>query len=198
MIRIYCEDIAKRVEIQNFYRDHGLAADAPPCGEFLCAAREGDTTMVLIVGTYPPWLDACLRVGLPAFFVGNAQSSFDSYDDGELLALLLATEGDIRRFNYGQCLSSSPDGVYYLGYPLRLTPSELAILSYLVKQSPNAVKDEELLSVCVGDAHRKSSVLRQHVSSINKKAKTIYSGRDLIASDRKRDGVKHYFMVKYI
>ena len=98
----------------------------------------------------------------------------------------------------GECLSSSVDGVYYLGYPLALTPSELAILSYLVKQSPNAVEQDELLSVCVGDSHRKSSVLRQHVSSINKKARTIYGGRDIITSDRKRDGVKHYFMVKYI
>lgn len=198
MIRIYCEDIAKRVEIQNFYRDRGLTVDAPPCGEFLCAARGTDTKAALIVGTYPPWLDACLREGVPTFFVGNSQSSFNAYDDAALLDVLHDIEGDIRRFVYSECLYSTPDGVYYLGYPLKLTPSELAILSYLVKQSPNSVKDEELLSVCIGDAHRKSSILRQHVSSINKKARTIYGGRDLIASDRKRDGVKNYFMLKYI
>lgn len=198
MIRLYCEDVAKRVEVQNFYRDLGFTVDAPPCGEFLEAARRKDTTAALIAGTYPPWLTACLRVGVPVFLIGNAQNDFEAYDDGRLVELLRDIEGDIRRFTYGECLSSSVDGVYYLGYPLALTPSELAILSYLVKQSPNAVEQDELLSVCVGDSHRKSSVLRQHVSSINKKARTIYGGRDIITSDRKRGGVKHYFMVKYI
>lgn len=198
MIRLYCEDIAKRVEVQNFYRNLGFAVDAPPCGEFFEAARRKDTTVVLIAGSYPPCLDACLRVGVPVFLIGNAQNDFETYDDDELIEILRASEGDIRRFAYGECLSSSADGVYYLGYPLALTPSELAILSYLVKQSPNAVEQERLLSICVGDAHRKISILRQHVSSINKKARTIYGGRDIIASDRKHDGVKHYFMVKYI
>ncbi len=198
MIRLYCEDIAKRVEVQNFYRDLGFSVDAPPCGEFLEAARRNDTSVVLIVGAHPPWLEACLRVGIPTFLIGSSQNAFSTYEDAGLIDLLRENEGDIRRFSYGECLSSSADGVYYLGYPLKLTPSEFAILAYLVDQSPNGVEQDQLLSICVGDAHRKSSVLRQHVSSINKKARTIYGGRELIVSDRKCNGVKRYFMVKYI
>ncbi len=198
MIRLYCEDIAKRVEIQNFYRDLGFSVDAPPCGEFISAANGAETTSAIVVGQYPPWLTACLRRGLPTYFVGNFENSFDAFDSPELIDILREREGDIRFFAYGGCLDSSEDGVFYLGYPLRLTPSEVAILSFLVRQSPTGVDQEQLVSVCVGDSHRKSSVLRQHISSINKKAKNIYSGRELITSDRKRGGVKLYYMVKNI
>ena len=176
----------------------GLATEAPPSGEFLSCANDQRTKVALVIGRYPVWLCACLRPKLPVFFVGDGVDAFAAHDDEELIALLCGIENNINLFTYGEALESSEDGVFYLGYPLELTPSELSIVAFLVSRGDDGATQEELMSVCVGDTHRKTSILAQHTAAINKKARAVLYGRTLVVSERKIGASKLYKMAKYI
>lgn len=72
-------------------------------------------------------------------------------------------------------LNITNEGIFLIGYPLKLSPTERAILTKLAEDK-SATIDELLLLLSAGVSRGNIAV---HINSINKKAKAV-SGRPLI------------------
>jgi hypothetical protein len=186
MICLYCEDPALRAKYHHFYRDLGVLIESVPSGEFIKRSYLAQTDALLIIGQYPPGLTSLLSYRVPLFCVGRKKKddpySFDSYDSPELLSLLKRYGEERGEINHRSLLHISTTGkAHYLGYRLELTKTEASILYHLVNNFGRDVEVDELLLVCLGDAHRKQSNIARHVSNINRKAREI-GDRSIIIS----------------
>jgi DNA-binding winged helix-turn-helix (wHTH) protein len=83
--------------------------------------------------------------------------------------------------------------VLFLGYELKLTAAQRSVLRYLVLNSDRQVSCDELLEICLGDAHKKRASVSKLVSAINAKAYDI-GGRRMICSPERG----FYRIEKYI
>lgn len=185
MLRLYCEDISVRIHYQHYFRDRGVPVEAPSPAEFISACGKADTKAILIIGHCPPQISVQLRYELPVFSVGGQPVAnsieYNSAENPVLMQSVLHLTGNIGRYNYRDTLISDDDGMFYLGYTFALTKTEQAIVAYLVYKADLEVSTDEILSVCVGDAHRHRSNVKQNISNINKKSR-IAGGRSLIGA----------------
>lgn len=190
MICLYCDDLTLRSKYQHYFRDHGIAVNAPPPALFLQTANTRECIGAVFIGEYDPSVIASLRRSLAVFVVGHGNDSgivyFASYDDPALIDALDLLSKNLYPFRYDHiiyCGEEKDEPVFIVGYPVSLTPTEKAFLAYLVANKEREVSGEELLEFCVGDVHRRTGNVPQHISSINKKAAQI-TGRMLIISDK--------------
>ncbi len=82
----------------------------------------------------------------------------------------------------------------YLGYSVRLTPSEASVLRYLLLQAPRAVSHADLLAVCLVRDPQKSASLPALISAMNRRFAAVSPETRLIESVfgigyRLRDGI---------
>lgn len=197
MVCLYCEDLSLRAECHHYYRDLGILIEAVPSGEFVSKSFSPDTDALLIVGSYPPGLLARLSHRAPLYLVSSQNLScaysFDNYYSPKLVELLRRHSVKRETINHlGLMWLSSLGTVYYLGYRLRLTKTEFSILFYLVKNYGKDIPLDELLSVCIGDVHRKPSNIARHVANINKKARIIGERTIIISSKPKTYRLEEY------
>ena len=185
MILLYCEDIDRRTRIHNYFRDLSILVDAAPLGEYSARSFAPEVEALLIVGPAPHGLIAHVNMDLPLISVGQYQlgDSFHFRDESseQLIELLRSYSGGEFAFAYNDVLFGCCGSVRFLGYPLSLTPTERAILYYLVKNCDRVVSFAEMNEICIGDAHRKPASLIKHISDINQKARAI-GGRNMIYS----------------
>ena len=197
MILLYCDDVAKRRSVHNYFRDKGVMIEAVPLNEFAVRSYAYDASAMLVIGDVPPGFSAFLCAEVPLisvskYPVGNSLH-FRDYDSPELLDLLLSFSDFAECFEYNGVLKATPRGVTFLGYNFSLTPAERSILALLVSRTGENVTFDEIGEVCLGDIHTRFATVSKHISSINKKAQSI-GGRNMIVSPES----KCYAINKYI
>lgn len=194
MILLYCFDIEERFRLHGYFREKGIRTVAVPPSEFRIRSYELSTDAILIAGRTPYGFVSNLNPDVPLITVGKYplgdSVNFRDHNDPRLLELLSSYPQTDESFDYNGILYSSGKEVIYLGYELKLTPTERAILALLVSQSDREVASEEIASACMGDVHSHAATLSKHVSAINAKAKRI-GGRMIIYSP-----TDHYYKIK--
>ncbi len=197
MIILYCYDIGVRQKVHNYFRDLGLTIEASPPGEFRIRSLAADVEALLIVGDTPAGYISSLDLRLPVFNVGRYQLGnsfhFREYTDPALLRMLSAFSSSDPFFSYNDILFGKVGAVLFLGYDMKLTPTERAMLHLLVTNSDRDVHADELRGVCIGDSYAESNTVSKHISRINRKAVNI-GGRKMIFSPAKG----YYRIKKYI
>ena len=133
MILLYCDDVAKRRSVHNYFRDKGVMIEAVPLNEFAVRSYAYDASAMLVIGDVPPGFSAFLCAEVPLisvskYPVGNSLH-FRDYDSPELLDLLLSFSDFAECFEYNGVLKATPRGVKFLGYNFSLTPVERSILA---------------------------------------------------------------------
>ena len=197
MILLYCNDVERRRNVHNYFRDRGVMLEAVPLNEFALRSYANDVSAILLVGEVPPGFSASLCAEVPLisitkFRIGDSVH-FRNHESAELLDLLLSFSDSAECFEYNGVLKATPRGVTFLGYDLKLTPAERSVLALLVLRAGEGVYYEEIGEACLGDIHSKFATISKHVSSINKKAQSI-GGRVMILSQKDR----FYTINKYI
>ena len=197
MILLYCNDVSRRREVHNYFRDKGVMIEAAPLNEFFARSYACDVSALLMVGEVPPGFAATLCADVPMISVSKYQIGdsihFRDHESPKLMELLLSFSSDMECFEYNEVLKATPRDVYFLGYRFDLTPTERSILALLISRANDEVTCDEICEVCLGDIHAKSATVTTHVSAINRKAKCI-GGRNMILS-----GSKQCYMInKYI
>ena len=82
----------------------------------------------------------------------------------------------------------------FLGYPIKLTETEYRILLYMCSCDRKVISAEEILAYCFAESYRMSITnVRSHISSINRKAKSL-GGRKLILSVREKGYMLNEYM----
>ena len=194
MILLYCYDIDERRVLHNYFRDRGVILEATPPGEYRLRSYASSTAALLISGNTPPGLVAELNPHIPIISIGKYSLgdsiNFRDHTDPNLLELLLGYSGGEPGFDYNDVLFAVKDKILYLGYELKLTSTERAILHYLVQVSGRDVAIDEITEACLGDTHLKDSNAAKHISQINRKAKEI-GGRNMIFSP-----APHFYRIK--
>ncbi len=183
MILLYCNDIAKRREVHNYFRDRGVMLEAVPLNEFAVRSFAFDISALMIVGEVPPSFSATLCPEVPLISVSKYQIGdsihFRDHESSELLDILLSLSDSAECFEYNAILKATPRGVTFLGYDFKITPAERSILALLVSRAGKSVSFAEIGEICLGDIHSKQATVSKHISSINKKAQSI-GGRNMI------------------
>lgn len=95
--------------------------------------------------------------------------------------------------SYFLTVGIEPDEVFYMGYPMRLSPRAIILLRCLFYHYPNAVSTEDLMSICYPEGHEKNNNLAVHVHYINEAALRI-DPRPLVLNEygkgyRLREGI---------
>ncbi len=197
MIILYCYDIDERQRVHNYFRDRGLTVEATPPGEYRIRSFAADVEALLIIGETPPGYVSSLNPHLPIFNVGRYQLGdafhFREYTDPQLFEMLGSFSSADPFFSYNDILFGKADAVLFLGYDIKLTPTERAMLRLLVTNADRAVHVEELLGACIGDLYVGNNTVSKHISQINRKAMNI-GGRKMIFSPAKG----YYKIRKYI
>ena len=197
MLLLYCDDIAKRISVHNYFRDKGVMIEAVPLNEFAVRSYANDASALLIVGDVPPGFSSFLCAEVPLISVSKYPVGdslhFRDYDTPELIDLLLSFSNSAECFEYNGVLKATPRGVIFLGYNFNLTKAERSILALLVSRAGENVTFDEIGEVCLGDIHTKFATVSKHISSINKKAQSI-GGRNMIVLPASRC----YAINKYI
>lgn len=183
MILLYCYDIDERQRVHNYFRARGLLTEAVAPSELEARSFSSDADAILIVGKAPQGLISRIDPELPIFTVGDDQLEasfhfFDLHAPG-LLEMLTAFSSAEAYFSCNDVLFGKQDGVFLLGYDLRLTPTERALLTLLACEYQSSVSTDELVSACLGDCYADRGSISAHISQINKKAINI-GGRSLI------------------
>ncbi len=182
MLYLYCDDILRRAELSRALKKHGVIHSVLAAGE-LERARDG---VVLWVCDEP-----CVH-DVPTVGAERFGKLGEAWLDSDTVALLRSFSEDTSEF--ASDLISFEDGtVFYIGYELKLTPTERTLLRFLALRGARGADNAELLAVCIGDVHRKLSNVSQHISAINAKGMKI-GGRRLVL----RDGSGHYRMAEFI
>ena len=188
MIVLYCNDIDKRIEVHNYFRDRGLLIEASVPRDFHIRSFAADAEALLIVGEVPPGYIETLNPEIPLFNVGRYQLGnafhFRDHKDPRLLEMISAFSSSEPFFSYNDVLFGKLGRVLFLGYDMKLTPSERSILHFLIVNSDRSVSIEEILEICIGDAYKKRSSVSKIISLINSKAHDI-GGRRMICSPSK-------------
>ncbi len=197
MILLYCRNIEDRRRIHNYLRDKGVLIEAVPLSEFESATYKADAGAVLLAGSVPPGLVMTIDPRLPVITIGRfplkGSLCFREYSDPELLQILKDLSDDSLDFEYNNILFAKGKDVIYLGYRLCLTPSERAILAFLVKHAEKEIAARELSQACLGDIHLPLTNISKHISAINRKAMPI-GGRKIIISPSRGN----YMIGRYI
>ncbi len=197
MILLYCYDIEERRMLHNYFRDKGVLIEATPPGEYHSRSYAASTEALLICGNTPPGFVSMLNPHVPIISVckyplGDS-FNFREYTDPNLLELLMSFSGGDPYFEYNEVLFAKKNEILFLGYELKLTSTERAILYFLVSEKDRDVAIEEITEACLGDTHMKEANVSKHISQINRKAKEI-GGRTMIFSPK-----PHYYRIrKYI
>lgn len=71
---------------------------------------------------------------------------------------------------YALSVGKTPEQTRFLGYPLDLSPKELAILRFLFYRAPKTVGADELLSVCFPENTQRAANLAVQIHRINRRA----------------------------
>ena len=197
MILLYCFDIEERFRLHGYFRDKGIRMVAVPPSEFRIRSFELSTDAILIAGKTPYGFISEINPEAMIINIGKyslgASINFNDHTDPHLLELLSSFPQTDESFDYNGILYSSGKDVIYLGYVLKLTPTERAILALLVSQKDRDVSSDEIAGACMGDVHLRGSTISKHISAINAKAKRI-GGRTIIYSPE-----NHYYKLhKYI
>lgn len=184
MILLYCFDIDERFRIHDYFRGKGIRLESVSPSEFRIRSYSLGTDAILIAGNTPYGFISEINPAVPLITIGEYplgdSINFNSYNDQRLLELLSEFPDADESFNYNGILYTIGKDVIYLGYVLKLTPTERAILGFLVSEKDSGVPTKEIAEAC-GDPHMKESTVSRHISSINSKAKTI-GGRTIIFS----------------
>lgn len=193
MILLYSFDIDERSRLHNYFKDKGIRLEAVPPSEFRIRSYSLSTDAILIAGKTPYGFICDINPEIPLITIGKYSLgdsvNFKDYKDPRLLELLSSFPDADESFNYNGVLYSSGDEVIFLGYDLKLTPTEREILGVLVSQKERGVPTEEIAQAC-GNSHMKESTVSKHISSINAKAKTV-GGRTMIYSPS-----DHFYRIK--
>lgn len=183
MILLYCDDVARRKAVHNYFRDKGVEIEAVPLNEFAVRSYACNISALLIVGNIPPGFSALLNANVPLISVSKYPVAdsihFRDYESHELLDILMSLSGNAECFEYNGVLKATPRCITFLGYEFNLTPAERSILSLLVSRADADVSCDEIGNACLGDIHSKKSTVARHISSINQKAENI-GGRAMI------------------
>lgn len=197
MIILYCYDIVERQKVHNYFRDRGLAVEASPPGEFRVRSFAADVEALLMIGDVPPGYISTLDPSLPIFTVGRYQLGnsfhFREYTDPRLLQMLSGFSSSDPFFSYNDILFGKVGAVLFLGYDMKLTPTERAILHLLITNADRNVHIDELRGACIGDSYAGNNTVSKHISQINRKAMNI-GGRKMIFSPAQG----YYRVKKYI
>lgn len=197
MILLYCFDIEERFRLHGYFKDKGIRTVAVPPSEFRIRSYELSTDAILIAGKTPYGFISEINPEATIINIGKyplgASINFNDHTDPLLLELLSSYPQTDESFDYNGILYSAGKEVIYLGYELKLTTTERAILALLVSQKDRDVSVKEIAGACMGDVHSRDSTVSKHISSINAKAKRI-GGRTIIYSTE-----DHYYKLhKYI
>ena len=143
MILLYCDDISKRRNIHNYFRDKGVMIEAVPLNEFTVRSYACDVSAILIIGAVPAGFSALLCAEVPLISVSKYQIGnslhFRDYESSELLDILLSFSDPSDCFEYNEVLKATHRGVSFLGYALELTSTERSIIAYLVSRKDESV-----------------------------------------------------------
>ncbi len=102
--------------------------------------------------------------------------------------MIITTPTESKLYSYSRLyVGNSRAEVLYLGYPLDLTKKEYLILYTLLENAPKHLSAKELIAITDTSMTEKNVVY--HVSSINRKAKSI--GKRKIIQNRSKKG---YFL----
>ena len=74
---------------------------------------------------------------------------------------------------YFLTVGENPDEVFYMGYPLHLSPKAFTLLRCLFYRHPNLTSTEDLMSLCYPDGHERVGNLAVQIHHINKCAAKI-------------------------
>ena len=194
MILLYCFDLEERSYLHSYFRDKGIRMESVPPSEFRIRSYSLSTDAILIAGKTPYGFISEINPDVPLITIGKYSLvdsvNFKDHTDPRLANLLASFADAEESFDYNGILYSVRKTVIYLGYELKLTPTERAVLSFLVSQRDREVHSREIMQSCVGDTHLKETNASKHISSINAKAKII-GGRMIIYSPR-----DHYYRIK--
>ena len=184
MILLYCFDIEERFYLHGYFREKGIRLEVVSPSEFRIRSYSLGTDAILIAGKTPYGFICEINPAVPLITIGayplGDSVNFKDHKDPRLLELLAEYPDTDESFDYNGILYSNGKEVVYLGYELKLTPTEREILGFLVSEKERDVPTKEIAEAC-GDLHLKESTVSKHVSSINSKAKTI-GGRTVICS----------------
>lgn len=194
MILLYCYDIEERRRLHGYFLDHGVMLEATPPGEYRLRSYAASTDALLIAGDTPPGFIAELNpyvqiISIARYPLGDS-INFRDYRDPDLLELLSSYSSGSPGFEYNDVLFARNNEVLFLGYELKLTTTERAILRFLVQESGRDVAVDEITESCLGDTHLKESNVATHISQINRKAREI-GGRNMISSPS-----PHFYRIK--
>lgn len=194
MILLYCYDIEQRRRLHSYFRDRGVMLEATPPGEYRLRSYAASTDALLIAGNTPPGFTANLNPSVPIVSIGRyplgESINFREHTDPDLLELLIGYSGGEPGFEYNDVLFAGKSEILFLGYELKLTSTERAILGFLVQECERNVAADEITEVCLGDTHLKESNIAKHISQINRKAREI-GGRNMIYSPN-----PHFYRIK--
>ena len=98
-----------------------------------------------------------------------------------------------RLTTYSLSVGTQPEDTYYMGYALKLSPREFALLHCLFYRSPRPTSTEDLIELCYPYGRQGIGNIAVQIASINRKAAQI-DPRPLIVNDygkgyRLRDGI---------
>lgn len=197
MILLYCYDIEERRRLHGYFRDKGIMLEAVPPAEYRIRSYAASTEALLIAGYTPPGFASRLNPFVPLISIGRYSLgdsvNFRDYRDPKLIELLAGYSVGNSGFEYNDVLFARRGEVLFMGYELKLTAAERAILHFLVNESDRDVAVDEITETCLGDTHLKESNAATHVSQINSKARKI-GGRNMIFSPS-----PHFYRIrKYI
>jgi DNA-binding response OmpR family regulator len=94
---------------------------------------------------------------------------------------------------YFLTVGESPDEVFYMGYPLHLSPRAFTVLRCLFYRHPNLTTTEDLMALCYHDGHETVGNLAVQIHHINERAAKI-DPRPLVVNEygkgyKLRDGI---------
>ena len=84
--------------------------------------------------------------------------------------------------SYFLTVGSTPDEVFYMGYPMKLSPRAFHLLRCLFYRYPHQVSTEDLMALCYPEGHEKSNNLAVQIHHINEAALRI-DPRPLIVNE---------------
>ncbi len=197
MILFYSRDVDERIKLHNYFRGLGIFLESVPPSEFARRSYLKDAEAALIIGEIPPQTIVTANPDLPIITIGKTIISdsipFEDYRDSALHELLRSFRGIDNIYVYRDLLFSTEKRVIFLGYEMKLTQIERALLQHLVKNAEREVSARELTDICLGDIHADSAGIAKYIASINRKAFDI-GGREMIATV----GTGMYKIRKYI
>ena len=183
MILLFSTDAAIREKNVRLWRSYGIECAAPRPVEFLALMGEPSVRAVVFDPPDPTGFSALLPRGVALFTVGTdptgSSLEFPYADSPALLCALEAISGDFRQIGYSNLLWTDEVGVIFIGYRMRLTAEERALLSYLVRHRDRPVPVGELAAFCLGRGDLPPAQTDRRIASLNRKAAAI-GGRTMI------------------